>query len=96
MRSGFVGNLRNMRYQYQYRGLSLVNTQMLVAPDMLDKPQPQLRTLVLPPDPPGLLNARPEPYQADEYWPRLVQGGQPRYLQGARGSRSLQYSKYFS
>lgn len=96
MRSGFVTNLRKLVYQYQYRGLSLVNTQILVSPDMLDRPQRQLGAILLPPDPPGLLNARPEAYPSDEYWPRLVQGGQPRYLQGGRQSRSLQYSKYFS
>lgn len=75
--------------------MSLVNTQLLVCEPCLDTPQRQLGAVILPPDPPGLLNARPEPYPYDERWPRLVQGGQPRYLQGGRHSRSLQFSKYF-
>jgi hypothetical protein len=101
MRSGFVDNLEKMQWQYEWRGLTLNNTQILVTPDMLDEPQRQLGAVILPPDPPGLLNARPEAYPADERWPRLLQNGAPRYLQTTNGtkraqSRSLQYSKYFS
>lgn len=100
-RSGFVCNLEDMVWQYQYRGLGLYNTRVLVHPDMLDEPQRQLGSVILPPDPPGLLNARPEAYPSDERWPRLLQNGAPRYLQTQNGtlqaqSRSLQYSKYFT
>lgn len=100
-RSGFVTNLENMEWQYEWRGLALVNTRVLSFGPYLDQPQRQLGSVVLPPDPPGLLNARPEAYPADEYWPRLVQSGAPRYLQTQNGTlraqpRSLQYSKYFS
>lgn len=100
-RCGFIGNLEDFQWQLQFRGLSLYNTQILTCDYCIDTPQRQLGSVILPPDPPGLLNARPEPYPADEYWPRLVQGGQPRYLQTQNGQsrsqpRSLQYSKYFT
>lgn len=101
MRSGFVGNLENMVWQYEFRGLGLYNTQVLTLPEYADEPNRQLGSVILPPDPPGLLNARPEAYPADEYWPRLLQNGAPRYMQNQNNtlvtiSRSLQYSKYFS
>jgi hypothetical protein len=100
-RSGFVTNLENMEWQYEWRGLALVNTRVLSFAPYIDEPQRQLGSVILPPDPPGLLNARPEAYPSDEKWPRLLQNGAPRYLQTQNGtlqaqSRSLQYSKYFS
>lgn len=101
MRCGFIVNLVNFQWQFQFRGLGLYNTQILVCEPCLDEPQRQLGSVILPPDPPGLLNARPEAYPADEYWPRLLQNGAPRYLQTKNGtlqanSRQLQFSKYFS
>ena len=101
MRTGFVGNLEDMVWQYEYRGLGLYNTQVLTLPEYADVPNRQLGSVVLPPDPPGLLNARPEAYPSDERWPRLLQNGAPRYLQTQNGTlqaqpRTLQYSKYFS
>lgn len=101
MRCGFVGNLEDFQWQFQFRGLGLYNTQVLTCLPCLDEPQRQLGSVILPPDPPGLLNARPETYPGDEYWPRLVQSGAPRYLQTQNGTlraqpRMLQYSKYFS
>lgn len=90
-----------MQFQWEWRGLGLYNTGVLTTEDMLDLPQRQLGAVILPPDPPGLLNARPESYPADEYWPRLLQNGAPRYLQTANGTiqanaRQLQFSKYFT
>lgn len=101
MRSGFTGNLEDMQFQWEWRGLGLYNTGVLTLPQYLDDVQRQLGAVILPPDPPGLLNARPEAYPADEYWPRLLQNGAPRYLQTKNGtlqanSRQLQFSKYFS
>lgn len=65
-RSGFIGNHEDMRWQYQWRGKSLVNTKELVYPDELDEPQRQLGVLIIPPDPPSIRNARPEQYFIDE------------------------------
>lgn len=98
-RCGFVLNLFKLREQTEWRGTSIIGTGLIVCPDRcLDVPQRQLGTVILPPDPPGLMGALPEPYAIDEYWPRLLQGGQPRYLQGAapggQNPRVLQYLNY--
>ena len=50
----------------QWAGRSLINTKLLVCDRCLDVPAPFLRTLVLPPDPPAIMNARVEPYSIDE------------------------------
>lgn len=65
-RSGFVGNHENMLWQYEWAGLQLINKRVLVYPDEYDKPNRQLGTIVLPPDPTPIANARPEPYPIDE------------------------------
>lgn len=93
-RSGFVFNLGDMQWQFDWRGTQLANLRILTISPYLDTPQRQLGVVILPPDPVAVRNARPEPYPIDEIWPRLVQGGQPRYLQGKRCSRSLQASFY--
>ena len=65
-RSGFIGNHSEMVFQYVWGGNQLINTGVLVHPDELDLPNEQFRTLILPPDPDPLFNARPEPYVIDE------------------------------
>lgn len=98
MRCGFVVNLFKLTDQQEWRGSGVMPTGLWVCEPCTDTPQRQLGTLILPPDPPGLLNALPEPYAIDEYWPRLLQGGQPRYLQGVQpggqNPRVLQYLNY--
>lgn len=79
-RSGFVGNHEDLRWQFDYAGTGLVNKHILVYPDQLDVPQRQLGTIVLPPDPPAILNARPEGYFIDEETHRFTMTGQQRYL----------------
>lgn len=95
MRSGFVGQAEDLEEQFEWRGLKLLSTGTLALPAYIDKPQRQLGTYILSQDPVPIVNARPEQYPIDEIWPRLVQGGQPRYLQKSSNSRSLQASKYF-
>jgi hypothetical protein len=58
--------LKDLRWQYDWRGNSLQNIRLLVCNKCLDKPQEQLRTIRLPPDPLPVANARVEPYTADE------------------------------
>lgn len=65
-RSGFVGNHGDLCWQYDWAGMGLVNTRILVYPDQLDVPQRQLGTLILPPDPLPIMNARVEQYAIDE------------------------------
>ena len=73
--SGFVTNLHKMRWQMQWAGNQLINLRYLVHPDFLDEPQEQLRTLIIPVDPPPLFNTRPEPYEIDETNWRTTQDG---------------------
>lgn len=95
MRSGFIGLAEDMQPQAEWRGLKTMPTGTLALRKFIDKPQRQLGTIILSPDPVALQNARPEQYSIDEIWPRLLQRGQPRYLQRSRCSRSLQSSVYF-
>lgn len=65
-RSGFIGNHERLRWQWEYAGTGLINTQILVYPDEYDEPNRQLGTIILPPDPEPIRNARPEQYYIDE------------------------------
>jgi len=65
-RCGALENLENLRWQYQYAGVGLVNLQLLVCAPCMDVPQPQLTATILPPDPEPVFNARPEYYSVDE------------------------------
>lgn len=65
-RSGFVGNHRDLKWQMEWAGTKLVNKRILVFEDEYDTPNRQLGTLILPPDPLPIQNARPENYAIDE------------------------------
>lgn len=94
-KSGFVGQAKDLIEQTEWRGLRVMGTGTLALKKFIDKPQRQLGTLILSPDPVALQNARPEQYPIDEIWPRLDQKGRPRYLQRSECSRSLQSNLYF-
>ena len=78
-RTGFVGMQHKLCWQYEWRGTRLENTKILVLPQYLDQPQRQLGTIILPPYPVGIINARPEPYYSDERTYRVTESGQQRY-----------------
>lgn len=65
-RCGFTYNLRNLKWQFQFVGTQLQNLRYLVCGPCLDVPNLSNKTLILPPDPLPVLNARPEPYAQDE------------------------------
>lgn len=77
-RNGMIGNQENLVWQYEWAGTQLVNKRVLVHPDEYDTPNRQLGTIILPPDPVSILNARPEPYYVEEQTMRLTQSGQVR------------------
>ena len=60
-------NITDLTWQYQWAGTHLQNLRLLVCPDCLDMPQPQLKARVLPPDPTPTLNARPENFLIDDF-----------------------------
>ena len=81
-RNGMVGNQKNLRWQMQWAGTGLINTRILVFDDEYDIPQRQLGTIILPPDPVAITNARPEQYYVDEYAGILFEVPQPANFVG--------------
>jgi hypothetical protein len=61
-RCGFIYNHIKLKFQYDYRGPQLQNLRFLVCDTCYDKPQAQLKPIVLTEDPLPILNARPEDY----------------------------------
>lgn len=60
-RCGFWFNRSDLVWQYEWAGMQLFNTGSLVCtvgPNCFDLPNEQLRTIILPPDPPPVVNAR--------------------------------------
>lgn len=64
-RCGFWYNHYDLHWSFEWSGPQLINQYLLVCNPCDDVPQEQLRTIVLPPDPPSILNARPESFLAD-------------------------------
>lgn len=63
---GIWWNLRDLAWQYFYAGPVLQNSQMLYCPTCLTPPNPNLQTIIIPPDPMPVMNARPENFVAAE------------------------------
>lgn len=76
---GFVSNHYKLEWRYDWRGTELLNLRKLVCDICIDDPQRQLGTVILPPDPVPIINARPEQYFIDENTQRHTQTGQLRY-----------------
>ena len=65
-RCGQIWQHNQLIWQYQWQGPKLQNIRLLVCPPCYDTPQEQLRTIVLPPDPVPIFNARPEANVQDD------------------------------
>lgn len=73
-RCGFIRNRTDLTWQFQWAGVSLFNQEVLVCKDRCyDTPNEQLRTIILPPDPPPVLNARVPNFDYEEQTSRIVQ-----------------------
>ncbi len=55
-----------LTWQFEWVGPKLQNLRFLVCPECYDKPQQNIRTIVIPPDPIPIMNARPENYVQDD------------------------------
>jgi len=66
MRCGLWWNRHRIADQYDWRGTSLANLYVLVCPPCMDRPQPQLKAIVLPADPVPVYRALVEPFFDDE------------------------------
>jgi hypothetical protein len=75
-RCGFWYNLRDLVWQDQWAGTKLYRTGALVCRTgnrCYDKPQEQLRTIILPPDPRPVLNARVPNFLYEEQTARILE-----------------------
>ena len=61
-RCGMRYNHADLQWQNDWAGATVVNKRLLVCRHCLDEMQSQLRAITLPPDPPPILNPRPETY----------------------------------
>lgn len=59
-RCGGLLNHVDLSWQFDWAGAGLINKRLLVCSHCNDNPQQQLRSIVLPADPPVIMNARPE------------------------------------
>ena len=74
-RCGGVYNHSDLSWQFDWAGAGLINKRLLVCRPCSDTPQQQLRSIVLPADPPVIMNARPQNY-VDAETDRRVTSGQ--------------------
>ena len=86
-RCGFVTNHYKLSWQFEWAGTQLINQKILVCEGgCLDQPNRQLGTIILPPDPTAVVNARPEQYYVDEWanilWEQHVPLNQGKFKQG--------------
>ncbi len=72
-RCGRWFNHVDLSWQFQWAGTHLQNLRILVCRRCLDVPQEQLRTIILPPDPPPIMNARVPDFAYEEQTPRILQ-----------------------
>jgi hypothetical protein len=88
-----ISNHENMKWQFEWRGTGLSNTRILVSEDELDVPQRQLGAIILPVDPPPVMNARPEPYAIDEEspGPYVAEDGVSSYVTENSGVIATEY-----
>ena len=77
-RCGFWYNQRDLVWQDQWAGTHLYNVQLLVCSRCYDLPQEQLRTIILPPDPPPILNARVPNFAYEEQTIRITEYNSPK------------------
>lgn len=69
--------LRTLRAQQQWAGTHLYTFYSLRCQECWDVPQEQFRTIILPPDPPPLTNARVPNFAYEEQTVRIIQFADP-------------------
>jgi hypothetical protein len=103
-RCGFWRNHNDLVEQDEWAGTHLYSISVFVCKERCyDIPQEQFRTIILPPDPPPVLNARVPDFEYEEQTPRVTQyamkappwgagPGMLRCLQNGETVRILQYT----
>ena len=64
-RCGFVYNHKDLVWQLDWVGPRMQNKHILICESCRDKPQEQLRTIIVPADPIPIADPRPENYAAE-------------------------------
>lgn len=86
-RCGFIYNHDQLRWEYDWRGPRLQNLRILVCEPCRDTPQQNgQRTILIPPDPVPIQNARPEYYVGDNN-PLSAIGVSANWLNQSEGNR---------
>jgi len=73
-RCGFWFQLFKLRYQHEWVGTKRINMRKRVCAECMDRPQPQLRARLMPPDPVPVYDPRPENFIASRFDPTPVSG----------------------
>lgn len=81
-RCGGVLNHVDLSWQFDWAGAGLINKRLLVCRSCTDTPQQQLRSIVLPADPPVIMNARPQNYVDASTDIRTTQGNAVNFKTG--------------
>jgi hypothetical protein len=64
----------NLKWQFDWRGASLMNIRLLVCNDCYDTPQEQLRAIIVPADPVPVMNPRIQDFVTAETNNRFTSG----------------------
>ncbi len=72
----------DLSWQFDWAGAGLINKRLLVCNHCMDTPQQQLRSIVLPADPPVIMNARPEYFVEATIDYRTTQGNSVNFKTG--------------
>ena len=64
----------NLKWQFDWRGASLMNLRILVCNDCYDTPQEQLRAIIVPADPVPVMNPRVQDFVTAETNNRFTSG----------------------
>jgi hypothetical protein len=83
-RCGFIWNLNRLNWQTEWTGEKITNLRLLVCKNCLDEPQPQLKSVILPPDPRPVNNPRPFDYDQANNTYRITQEPDDRIVQDGR------------
>jgi len=73
-RCGFVYQHSSLRWQFDFAGASLINKRILVCSPCYDRPQEQLRAIVVPADPMPIINPRVQDFVTAETNTRVTSG----------------------
>lgn len=81
-RCGFLYNHNRLQWQFDWAGASLINKRILVCDSCNDRPQQQLRAIVVPADPVPIMNPRTQDYVSASTDYRVTQGNSINALTG--------------